>query len=175
LKQTRLRFVSSAERSRRGPNLAGVFGSDQKLTNGQTVIADDEYIRNSILNPQGQIVEGYQPIMPTFKGQVTEEQLNSAGRLYQIARRKRRQAARRRARRLTRAFGNDGHRRRSQNGMNNGSARRTRNTMIPPTRRQRRRTVRAAIRTRRKIIPNRQTDSHSDKGGKSSYAKRKCN
>jgi cytochrome c oxidase subunit 2 len=61
----------------RGPALAGVFGTDQKLTNGQTVRADEEYIRNSILNPQGQIVEGYQPIMPTFKGQVTEEQLNS--------------------------------------------------------------------------------------------------
>jgi hypothetical protein len=47
------------------------------LTTGQTVAADDEYIRNSILNPTGQIVEGYQPIMPTFKGQVTEEQLVS--------------------------------------------------------------------------------------------------
>ncbi|HXG86656.1 MAG TPA: cytochrome c oxidase subunit II [Pyrinomonadaceae bacterium] len=61
----------------RGPKLAGVFGKEQKLTSGQTVLADEEYIRNSILNPQGQIVEGYQPIMPTFKGQVTEEQLVS--------------------------------------------------------------------------------------------------
>ena len=42
----------------------------------RTVTADDQYIRNSILNPASQIVEGYQPIMPTFKGQVTEEQLN---------------------------------------------------------------------------------------------------
>ncbi len=61
----------------RGPTLTGVYGSDQKLTTGQTVNADDEYIRNSILNPTSQIVEGYQPIMPTFKGQVTEEQLVS--------------------------------------------------------------------------------------------------
>jgi cytochrome c oxidase subunit 2 len=61
----------------RGPKLAGIFGSQQQLTNGQTVLADEEYIRNSILNPQGQIVAGYQPIMPTFKGQVTEEQLVS--------------------------------------------------------------------------------------------------
>jgi len=61
----------------RGPKLAGVFGSEQKLTTGQTVLADEQYIRNSILNPQGQIVAGYQPIMPTFKGQVTEEQLVS--------------------------------------------------------------------------------------------------
>ncbi len=61
----------------RGPTLKGVYGSEQKLTTGQTVTADDEYIRNSILNPTSQIVEGYQPIMPTFKGQVTEEQLVS--------------------------------------------------------------------------------------------------
>jgi cytochrome c oxidase subunit 2 len=61
----------------RGPKLVGVYGKEQKLTNGQTVVANDEYIRNSILNPQSQIVEGFQPIMPTFKGQVTEEQLVS--------------------------------------------------------------------------------------------------
>ena len=61
--------------NQRGAVLEGLFGSEVKLTNGQTVTANDEYIRNSILNPGGQIVEGYQPIMPTFKGQVTEEQL----------------------------------------------------------------------------------------------------
>jgi cytochrome c oxidase subunit 2 len=63
--------------SQRGAKLEGIFGTDIKLTNGQTVKVDEEYIRNSILNPGGQIVEGYQPIMPTFKGQVTEEQLVS--------------------------------------------------------------------------------------------------
>ena len=61
----------------RGPSLKGVFGSDVRLANGQIVQANEEYIRNSILNPNGQIVEGFQPIMPTFKGQVTEEQLVS--------------------------------------------------------------------------------------------------
>jgi cytochrome c oxidase subunit 2 len=59
----------------RGAVLEGIFGKEVRFTNGQTLIRDDEYIRNSILNPGGQIVEGYQPIMPTFKGQVTEEQL----------------------------------------------------------------------------------------------------
>jgi cytochrome c oxidase subunit 2 len=39
------------------------------------VTANDDYLRESILNPGGQVVEGFQPIMPTFKGQVTEEQL----------------------------------------------------------------------------------------------------
>jgi cytochrome c oxidase subunit II len=59
----------------RGAKLEGIYGKEVKLNNGSTVIADDAYIRNSILNPAGEIVEGYQPIMPTFKGQVTEEQL----------------------------------------------------------------------------------------------------
>ena len=61
----------------RGAKLEGIYNKEVKLVGGQTVIADDAYIRNSILNPSSQIVEGYQPIMPTFKGQVTEEQLVS--------------------------------------------------------------------------------------------------
>lgn len=61
----------------RGAKLEGIFGKEVKLVGGQTVIADDNYIRNSILNPASQVVEGFQPIMPTFKGQVTEEQLNA--------------------------------------------------------------------------------------------------
>lgn len=61
----------------RGAKLEGIFNHDVKLVGGQTVKADEQYIRNSILNPAGQVVEGFQPIMPTFKGQVTEEQLNS--------------------------------------------------------------------------------------------------
>jgi cytochrome c oxidase subunit 2 len=64
-----------AGQNQRGAKLEGIFGKEVRLTNGQTVKVDEEYIRNSILNPSAQIVEGYQPIMPTFKGQVTEEQL----------------------------------------------------------------------------------------------------
>ena len=59
----------------RGAPLEGIFGHEVALVGGQKVIANEDYIRNSILNPSSQIVEGYQPIMPTFKGQVTEEQL----------------------------------------------------------------------------------------------------
>jgi cytochrome c oxidase subunit 2 len=60
----------------RGAKLEGIYGHEVKLVGGQTVVADDQYIRNSILNPASQVVEGFQPIMPTFKGQVTDEQLN---------------------------------------------------------------------------------------------------
>jgi cytochrome c oxidase subunit 2 len=61
----------------RGAKLENIYGHDVKLVGGQTVKVTDEYIRNSILNPSSQVVEGFQPIMPTFKGQVTEEQLVS--------------------------------------------------------------------------------------------------
>jgi cytochrome c oxidase subunit II len=61
----------------RGAKLEGIYGKDVKLVGGSTVKVDDNYLKNSILNPSSQIVEGFQPIMPTFKGQVTEEQLVS--------------------------------------------------------------------------------------------------
>jgi cytochrome c oxidase subunit 2 len=58
-----------------GPVLKGLYGKPVLLSNGQTVTADDAYIRESILNPQAKVVAGFQPIMPTFQGLVTEEQL----------------------------------------------------------------------------------------------------
>jgi cytochrome c oxidase subunit 2 len=57
----------------RGPALTGVFGSQVALESGQTVLADESYVRNSILNPQNQLVAGYQPLMPTFQGLINEE------------------------------------------------------------------------------------------------------
>ncbi len=59
----------------RGPQLKGLFGKSVQLQNGATVTANESYIRESIVNPQAKIVTGFQPIMPTFQGLVTEEQL----------------------------------------------------------------------------------------------------
>jgi cytochrome c oxidase subunit 2 len=59
----------------RGPALVGLFGSKVSLVNNQTLIADEAYIRESIENPSGKVVMGFNPIMPTFQGQVTPEQL----------------------------------------------------------------------------------------------------
>jgi cytochrome c oxidase subunit 2 len=59
----------------RGPVLEGVFGTTVTLQSGQKVVADEAYVRESILSPAAKIVAGYQPIMPTFQGQVSEEQL----------------------------------------------------------------------------------------------------
>lgn len=61
----------------RGPSLEGIFGAEVALASGRSVTVDENYIRQSILDPQSQVVAGWQPIMPTFKGQVSEEQLNA--------------------------------------------------------------------------------------------------
>ena len=58
-----------------GPSLAGIFGQPQPLEGGETVVADEQYIRESILRPQAKIVAGYPPIMPAYEGQIDEEQL----------------------------------------------------------------------------------------------------
>lgn len=57
----------------RGPNLQSLFGKPVKLADGRTVTADAGYIRESILNPSAKVVEGFQPIMPTFQGLISEE------------------------------------------------------------------------------------------------------
>jgi cytochrome c oxidase subunit II len=61
----------------RGPNLRGIFDKPVQLEDGRTVIADENYIRESILSPSAKIVSGFKPIMPTFQGLVSEEQLTS--------------------------------------------------------------------------------------------------
>jgi cytochrome c oxidase subunit 2 len=59
----------------RGPVLDGLLGKTVALQGGGTVVADEAYLRESILNPSAKITNGYQPIMPTFQGLVSEEQL----------------------------------------------------------------------------------------------------
>jgi cytochrome c oxidase subunit 2 len=59
----------------RGPVLDGLFGKTVALLGGGTVVVDEAYIRESMLMPSAKIVAGFQPIMPTFQGLLTEEQL----------------------------------------------------------------------------------------------------
>ncbi len=63
--------------SQRGPALSGLAGKMVALKGGGSVTADDNYIRESILNPSARIVDGYDPIMPVFQGLVSEEGLMS--------------------------------------------------------------------------------------------------
>jgi cytochrome c oxidase subunit 2 len=62
-----------ADSQGRGPRLEGLFGRTVRLTGGATVVADADYVRESILSPTAKVVDGYQPIMPTFQGLVSEE------------------------------------------------------------------------------------------------------
>jgi cytochrome c oxidase subunit 2 len=59
----------------RGPVLEGLFGKTVTLQSGETVTVDEAYVRESILQPSAKITAGFQPIMPTFQGLVSEEQL----------------------------------------------------------------------------------------------------
>lgn len=59
-----------------GPSLHGLFGRQVKLQSGATVVADEAYIRESILRPNAKLVAGYEPIMPTYQGQLSEEALH---------------------------------------------------------------------------------------------------
>ena len=57
----------------RGPALEGLLGKKVKLETGETITADEAYIRQSILTPAAKVVAGYRPVMPTFQGQISEE------------------------------------------------------------------------------------------------------
>ena len=59
----------------RGPNLEGLFGKSVRLADGRTLVDDESYIRESIVNPNAKMVAGFQPIMPTFQGLISEEGL----------------------------------------------------------------------------------------------------
>jgi len=65
----------SADSRARAPVLENLFGRPVHLRDGRTVTADEGYIRESILKPQAKVVAGWEPIMPTFEGQVDEEDL----------------------------------------------------------------------------------------------------
>jgi cytochrome c oxidase subunit II len=59
----------------RGPVLDGLFGKTVTMQNGENVVFDEAYVRESILTPTAKVAAGFQPIMPTFQGLVSEEQL----------------------------------------------------------------------------------------------------
>jgi cytochrome c oxidase subunit 2 len=63
------------EAGNKAPILEGLYGKRVALENGSTVLADEAYIRESILYPAKKVRAGYRPIMPTYDKQVTEEEL----------------------------------------------------------------------------------------------------
>lgn len=59
-----------------GPTLKGVFGSEVELMGGTKVLADENYIRESIMDPMKKIAKGFAPAMPTFRGMLSDEEVN---------------------------------------------------------------------------------------------------
>ncbi len=60
-----------------GPGFKGLFGKKRDFADGSSVTADENYIRDSLLNPQAKIVKGFPPSMPTFQGSLEEEEIKS--------------------------------------------------------------------------------------------------
>lgn len=73
--QVRCDNCHGAEDGLRGPSLYGIFGKRRVFTDGTSTIADDDYIRESILRPTNHITQGYGAEMPSYDGQFTEEQV----------------------------------------------------------------------------------------------------
>jgi cytochrome c oxidase subunit II len=65
----------SGDSKARAPVLGGLYGTRVPLADGGSVIADENYIRESILKPRAKVHQGWQPIMPTFQGQVDEAEM----------------------------------------------------------------------------------------------------
>lgn len=65
----------TGEPDARGPSLAGLLGQVVTFADGSSVVADEHYLRESILNPRARIVAGYRPLMPPFRGRISEEGL----------------------------------------------------------------------------------------------------
>lgn len=62
---------------RTGPSFKGIFANPQPLTDGTSVNVDENYIRESILNPQAKVAQGYPPVMPSYQGAFKEMDLNA--------------------------------------------------------------------------------------------------
>jgi len=60
-----------------GPTLKGVFEHEVELVDGKKVVADENYLRESIENPNAKVVKGFNPVMPTFKGLISETEMNA--------------------------------------------------------------------------------------------------
>ncbi len=60
-----------------GPTPLGAFGKESELADGSKVKMDENYIRESMMEPQAKVVKGFPPVMPSFKGQLTDEDVNA--------------------------------------------------------------------------------------------------
>lgn len=60
-----------------GPTFKGLFGRTEEFTDGTSLTADENYIRQSILQPLAKVVKGYDPVMPTFQGKLRDKEITA--------------------------------------------------------------------------------------------------
>ncbi len=60
-----------------GPSLLGIFGKNEELADGKKIQVDENYLRESLMQPQAKLVKGFPPVMPTFQGTLTDEEVNA--------------------------------------------------------------------------------------------------
>lgn len=60
-----------------GPSFLNAYGTEQTLTSGESIQVDENYIRESILEPQAKVRAGYKPVMPTYQGQLKDEEIGA--------------------------------------------------------------------------------------------------
>lgn len=60
-----------------GPSFKGIFGEEAEFTDGTKAVVDENYLRESILQPNAKVVAGYAPVMPSYQGQLTEREINA--------------------------------------------------------------------------------------------------
>lgn len=60
-----------------GPTFKGIWGHEALLTGGGKVLVDENYVRESVLNPQAKVVAGFQPVMPTFQGRLKDKEITA--------------------------------------------------------------------------------------------------
>lgn len=59
-----------------GPSLKGAIGRERAFTDGSKLVTDANYIRESVLDPKAKIVEGFEPVMPSYKGRMADKEIN---------------------------------------------------------------------------------------------------
>lgn len=69
--------IDGSEGTERGPTLQGLFGKERTFRDGSSTIADEEYIRQTLVNPSARIVEGYDEGMPSFLGILSDDEIDS--------------------------------------------------------------------------------------------------
>ena len=59
------------------PTFYQLWGRTEQFTDGTSVVADENYIMQSIYEPRAQVVAGYEPVMPTYRGRLNDEEVRA--------------------------------------------------------------------------------------------------